>query len=150
MLSRKKVPLAVAVAWIAVCLAIAVGGCTIKLIADYDEQTDQSITELQRKFETFFVNLESQIGTDAARYSNHSDFYKAIRVDISAIKLRASAIPQNDITIEQVTLLEENIKLLEEFHKEGIAAIEILEIPRKDFNTALTNILKLELAKKRG
>ncbi|MEH6640579.1 MULTISPECIES: hypothetical protein [Halomonadaceae] len=134
--------------WFACWLALS--GCTVKLIADYDPKTDEAITQLQRKFETFFVNLESQIGTEEASYDNHLEFYKEVKVDVSAIKLRASAIPKNEITLQQVSLLEENIGLLEEVHKEGVADVEVVKVPRDDFNTALSNILKLELAKRRG
>ena len=144
----RKMPNVVILIWLGFCLALS--GCTVKLIADYDPKTDEAITQLQRKFETFFVNLESQVGTEKANYDNHLDFYKEIKVDVSAIKLRASAIPENEITLNQVALLEENIGLLEEFHKDGITDVAGIEVPRDDFNTALSNILKLELAKRRG
>jgi hypothetical protein len=126
------------------------GGCTVKLISDYDEQTDKALTALQRKMETFFVDLEDKIGTEEADYRYYEDFYDEVKVDISAIRLRASALPKNEITLKQVTLLEENIQLLEEVHKEGIVAVEVIQPIRDDFNTALSNILRLELAKKRG
>ena len=145
----KDMALAKAAVWLPFC-GIFLLGCTVKLISDYDEKTDKSITELQRQLETFFVNLESLIGTEQAKYENHRDFYKEARVDISAIKLRASALPKNEFTLNQVDLLEKNIGLLEEIHKEGIEAIEVVQFIRDDFNTALSNILKLELAKKRG
>ena len=60
---------------------ISLSGCvTVNLISDYDEATDKAVTAVQRKFETFFVELESQIGTDAAAYKNHTSFYKEIEV----------------------------------------------------------------------
>ena len=133
----------------AIFCVILLTGC-VKFIATYDPKTDAAVTELQRKFETFFVELESQVGTDEASYKNHIEFYKEVKVDISAIKMRASAIPQNEITLRQVSLLEENFKHLEETHRDGILDIEVVKVPRDDFNTALSNILKLELAKKRG
>ena len=126
-------------------------GCTkIQLIASYDEETDTAITQLQRKFETFFVELEDDVGTQKAAYENHNQFYKTLRVDISAIKLRVAAQPRNEITLEQVELLEDNVDLLIQLHRGGIDSIELVDIARGNFNTALTNILKLELAKKRG
>ena len=143
-----KAPHWLVLTWLACWLVLS--GCTVKLIADYDQKTDEAITQLQRKFETFFLNLESKVGTNEASYDNHLQFYKEIKVDVSAIKLRASAIPKNEITLNQVSLLEENIGLLEEVHKEGIVDIDVVKVPRDDFNTALTNILKLELAKRRG
>ena len=135
---------------IMILLSFVLAGCTIRLIADYDEATDIAVTELQRKIETFFVELESNIGLDAATYENNIDFYKGIKVDVSAIELRAAALPKNKITQEQIVLLKKNVASLEEIHKEGIASIEVVEVIRKDFNTALANILRLELTKKRG
>lgn len=134
--------------WLACCL-ILLSGCAVKLIADYDPKTDEAVTQLQRRIETFFVDLESQVGSEEAEYLHHVQFYKDIRIDVSALKLRASAMPRNEITLRQIALLEENIALLEETHKEGIADIEVVKVPRDDFNTALSNILKLELAKRR-
>ena len=134
-----------------VFIFLAISGCvTVKLISDYDEATDKAITSVQRKFETFFVELESQVGTDDAAFENHSNFYKEIEVDISAIQLRVDALPNNNITSKQITLLRENIELLKGFHEEGITVVEAIEPARNSFNTALSSILKLELAKRRG
>jgi hypothetical protein len=129
---------------------LILSSCTIKLIANYDEQTDQAVTELQRKLETFFVKLERQVGTSDADYVNYQAFYDGVKVDISAIKLRVKAIPKNEITLKQIELLEDNLATLEELHQEGITDIQVVAVVRDDFNTALTSILSLELAKKRG
>jgi hypothetical protein len=142
--------LAKALLWLMLLSASLLGACTVKLISDYDPQTDQALTALQRKMETFFVDLEDKIGTEQAEYRYFEDFYDEVRVDISAIRLRASALPKNEITLEQVVRLEENIGLLEEVHEEGIGSVEVVQVIREDFNTALSNILRLELAKKRG
>jgi hypothetical protein len=145
---ERLTPAAIMAMWLACCLAL-LSGCAVKLIADYDPKTDEAVTQLHHKFESFFVDLESQVGSEEAEYRHHVRFYKDIRVDVSALKLRASAIPMNEITLKQIAFLEENIALLEEIHKEGIADIEVVQVPRDDFNTALSNILKLELAKRR-
>ena len=131
-----------------ICLFSLSGCATVNLISDYDEATDKAVTSVQRKFETFFVELESQIGTDAAAYENHTSFYKEIEVDISAIQLRVDALPKNSITSKQVKLLSGHIDDLKDIHKEGIFAVEVIEPIRASFNTALTSILRLELAKK--
>lgn len=135
---------------ILILVSIMIYGCSVKLIADYDEATDKAVTELQRKMETFFIDLESKVGTDAAKYEEYVDFYKEVKVDISAIELRASALPKNDITLQQIKLLKDNLSKLEQLHKTGITHMALVLEPRRDFNTALSEILKLELAKKRG
>ena len=136
-------------------LSLGAAGCTVKWIADYDETVDKSVTALQRKLTTFFVDLESKLGTPEEAHANYVDTYKDIRVDISALELRVNAIPKNKITRGQIKLLKQNILKLENLHKTGLGqGIEgkkmVLMIIQNDFNTALAAILKLELAKKRG
>ncbi|MGB5325681.1 MAG: hypothetical protein WBN40_09695 [Pseudomonadales bacterium] len=133
-----------------VLLLLAQAGCTIKLVASYDAETDRAVTALQRKLETFFIALEVQFGSPQADYGEHAAFYREVKVDISALKLRARALPKNELTLKQVELLDENLALLESVHREGINAIEVVQVVRDDFNTALANILQLELAKRRG
>lgn len=131
-------------------MVLGVGCASIKLISDYDKKTDEAITVLQRKFETFFVEIEGRVGSDEALYVNSTEFYQQIKIDISAIQLRARALPENEITEKQISILRENVLILEEFHKEGIRSTEAIQPARDDFNRALSNILKLELAKMRG
>jgi len=127
-----------------------VTGCTIKLISSYDEKTDIAVTDLHKKVETFFLTLESQEGLPECTFENHTEFYKDAKISVSAIEVRARAIPDNDITVKQIVLLKENIEMLEQLHKLGCLTKEQIEPLRINFNSGFTAILKLELAKKRG
>lgn len=129
-------------------LLLAQAGCAVNFIADYDPQTDRAISSLQRKLEDFFLTLDRQLGSDAVNFGNHADFYREVRVDISALQLRVAATPNNDLAQRQASLLERNIELLEQVHREGIASMEVVQAIRDDFNTALGNMLRLELAKR--
>ena len=128
----------------------AVWGCTIQLVSNYDERTDQAVTALQKKIETFFVTVDSQVGLPECTYERHVSFYQDVKVDISAIQMRVNAIPQNEITSEQVGLLESSLDNLESLHKLGCLSGNQVENLQSSFNSLLTAILKLELAKKRG
>lgn len=142
-------------------ILFVVSGCAVKLIASYDETTDKNVTALQRKFETFLTDLESKDGLPECSYEKNSDFYSASKVDLSAIKVRAEAIPSNEITVEQISLLNINLGHLESLHKlkdkkskssgqlKCISSDEITPL-RNAFNSSFTAILKLEIAKKRG
>ncbi len=130
------------------CISLA--GCNVKLVSSYDEKTDQAVTTLQRKIETFFVQIESQVGLPECEYDNHIGFYQETKVSISAIEMRARAIPQNDITVQQVQLLKSSLESLEKLHKLGCLSGGQVTNLQSNFNTHLTAILKLELAKKRG
>lgn len=141
--------------WLAFLIALAASGCTVKLIADYDESTDKSVTALQRKLATFFVDVESKIAKPEGAHDKYVETYKELRVDISALELRVNALPKNTITQQQIALLKANLTSLELLHKAGFGQGEAgaraaLGAAQKDFDTALAAILKLELAKKRG
>lgn len=134
----------------------ALSGCTLKLISSYDEETDKSVTALQRKVETFLVRLEGLDGSPECAYDHHKAFYAGARVEVSAIQVRAAAMPENDITTQQVKLLSESLGTLEKIHKGKLRkgrncfSVEEIQPLRENFNASFTAILKLELAKKRG
>jgi len=133
-----------------VLMLLALTGCvSVKLIADYDSQTDQSVTEVQQKTEEFLVKMERMIGKTEAAYENNVQFYDEMKVKLSGIQVRANAIPKNDVTIEMLKLLSQNMDDFESLHKKGLKTNDIFPI-RTAMNVGCTAILRLELAKKRG
>ena len=137
---------------VSVCLAVtlALSGCTVKLVSGYDETTDRAVTDLQRKTEAHLVTLESVEGLPECTYENHKQFYDEAKVDISAITVRAAAIPKNDITTQESQLLASQLDNLEKLHKIACLSKDQITLVRTHFNTSFTAILKLELAKRRG
>lgn len=135
---------------VSLALLIALSGCSIKLISSYDEKTDNAVTQLQKDIETFFVTIDSQAGLPECKYENHTNFYQDSKVAISAIEVRARAIGKNEITVEQVGLLKDSLSSLEKLHKLGCFTTGQVENLRNSFNSSITAVLKLELAKKRG
>lgn len=131
-------------------LALALNGCvSIKMVGEYDEQTDVAVTQIQRKMEQFLTGLERNIGRESASYDNNTKFYDDIMADVSAARVRVAAIPENDYINQQLGFLRLNIINLENTHKVGITRDDIPLI-RTTFNNSCTSILRLELAKKRG
>lgn len=130
-------------------IALIVSGCTVKLISSYDETTDKAITALHKKTEMHLVGLEVIEDLPECKYENQKKFYEEAKVDVSAIVVRAAAIPKNEITVDQTTLLSKSLENLENLHK--IACLSKKEIAplRMQFNTIFTAILKLEIAKRR-
>lgn len=135
------------------CLAVAtLAGCTsIKLVGDYDEQTDKGITALQRDTEAFLVKLESVPGTKLDEYEKTKAFYGEAKVAISSLRIRADATERNSLTVRMLDSLQRNLNRFESDHasKEGISKRE-LPLYRGGFNSQFTAILTYELAKKRG
>lgn len=137
---------------VAVCLAttIVLSGCTVKLISSYDETTDRTVSALQRKTEAHLVTLEAVEGLPECTYDHHKPFYDEAKVDISAITIRAAAIPKNEITTKETILLSSNLENFEKLHKIACLSKDQIALLRSHFNSSYTAILKLELAKHRG
>lgn len=138
------------VLFVTLAMLFVLSGCSVRLISSYDEKIDNSVTQLQKDFETFFVIVESQEGLPECEYKNHMKFYQDSKVAISAIEVRAKATPKNDITVKQVELLKDSLDKLETLHKLGCFTPGQVENLRTSFNTSITAILMLELEKKRG
>jgi hypothetical protein len=134
----------------ALSFAIGTSGCTVKLVADYDETTDKAVTALQMNVEAFLVNLERNFGTPEAAYEHHTEFYDQTKVQLSAIRTRAAARPKNEETVQQLDLLASSLASLEDLHELGFEDVAEFEPLRNAFQTSFTAILALELAKKRG
>lgn len=131
-------------------LFLAAAGCTVRLIADYDEQTDQAVMALQEEIESFLVNQERVFGTPEAEYARWTDAYDRFRVAIRSLRVRSEARPQNEITVQHLVLLEESLDNLERLHELGFESREEFTPLRDAFHRSFTAILKLELAKRRG
>lgn len=132
---------------------ILLTACNVKWVSQYDAQTDQAVTQLHRKMETFLTTLEQQQVPDCLA-SEHASFYQQSLVDVRALKIRAKAIPNNDLTLEQLTMLEENLTLMHKVHKlqdssNTCLAPGVIAFNRSNLESIFTAILKFELAKKR-
>ncbi len=131
------------------CLLILCA-CNIQLISHYDETTDKAVTVLQKKMEAHLLSLEAKAGLPECMYAFFQPTYQDLKVDASAIAVRAAAIPKNEITAEQALLLGKNIETLEQLHQLACVSKEQIAPLRIQFNSGFTAILKLELAKRRG
>lgn len=129
---------------------LLLSGCTLKLISSYDEKTDNAITALQKEMTQFFLTVESQAGLPECKYSNHTQFYQQAKIALSAISVRVQAIEANELTIEQVELLQDSLISLEQLHQLGCFTTDQVTNLRNNFDSSITAILKLELAKKRS
>ena len=132
---------------------LIVSGCSVKLISDYDEVIDKSVTELQKKVEAFLIKMEGAAGTGEGEYINNRSFYNEARVEISAMRLRAEAIPENKITVQHINEIEkniENLRLLHERRGQKGLTKDLTEPVRAIINTQFKAMLTLEFAKKRG
>ncbi|HEY1606814.1 MAG TPA: hypothetical protein VGF77_14575 [Allosphingosinicella sp.] len=133
--------------------SLALSGC-VTLVSNYDEKIDDMATGLQREIGMEIETLGSQDKPDCL-YPNHIAFYRAARVDVSALAVRASAHELNSQTIQQIEDLKGALDDLEKLHQIATRADrcmrpeEFSDIQR-GFDQISGAIIRLELAKKRG
>lgn len=124
-------------------------GCfSVKLVSDYDEQTDTEVTELYRGIMDYMTGLQTRPQVTGKDSIARADDYNQVSLDIGVLKLRASAKDKNEQQIQQVELLADSWKKIGELQKLNLPA-QAIENARSGMETTLTAILKLEEAKKR-
>lgn len=117
----------------ALFLALALPACTVRLTSPYDAETDHAVTVLHRRVETLLTHIERTAGTPAGAFPVHAATYDSVRVDLRALRLRASARPQNELQDQQLATTIEGL---------GVLAVEgainaTLAVVRDTVNTAV-------------
>lgn len=122
----------------------------VRLISEYDEITDRTITVLQEQVTTYFVSLERNIGTDQALYKHYTDDFDKMKVNLSILEIRAASFEKNEIMQQSVVELKSMIDNLEKLHMLGFKSYEQVAPLRQPFNATFTALTKLLIALKRG
>lgn len=130
-----------------VALMTAASCTTVRFVADYDKRTDDEITALQKKTDTFLNTMERTADSPEGAYERHAHLYDAMRADVNVLIVRSEALAMNYLTTAQLMLLQETLASLEEQHKKGLKKIMIGPV-RQGLNAHYSAILKLEVAKK--
>ena len=140
--------------WVTICCLILLGGCTARLVADYDPVIDKSLIDLSIKTENYFNRLQENFGTDKADFASHRRFYDEFEVEVNTLIVRARIHPRNEITIEQLELLRESMAGFEELHRQDLgtmerdAALATIGVARSTIKQHFEAIWKLEFEKK--
>lgn len=153
--TRTRAPrLLLALALVALAV-LAAGGCTVRLISDYDETIDRSASELQKEMDAFLTDMEIGEG-ESVMYGVNRGFYPYYATEVRAVLVRAQAHPKNEQSVAQYELMLDSLKELEEAHRgdegvesEGALPVEAIPVFRDLFNQAWSAIIRLEVAKKR-
>ena len=144
-----------ALALLAVLCALALGGCTVRMVSDYDETIDLTATQLQKDMDAFLTQMEYDSG-DAVTYGANRQFYAMYATEIRSLLIRAQAHPKNEISLIQYGLMLDSLGELEASHRgeeeeedAGMLPVEAIPTYRDLFNQSWGAIIKLEVAKKR-
>lgn len=142
--------------WAACALALLMlSGCQpLQLVSDYDEFTDQTVAQLQRRVETLLTTLERVQEMPACSYSQHEDAYLAMAVDLNLLIARNKTRPRNDLTNQQLVLLKDSLEAMEQMHREEgsdqCLSPQNIALLRSGLEIGFNAIVTLEGAKKRG
>lgn len=131
-----------------IVLVIAIQGCfSVKLVSEYDEQTDRAITDLYRAIVVYMADLQNRTQVGGADSLARAARYDNIRVDIEVLKFRVSTKDKNQQQIQQVEVLTDSWGKIDQLQKLNPPR-EAIENAQSGLETTLTAILKLEEAKK--
>lgn len=149
-----------------VLFTFSLAGCaSFRLVSDYDEVTDKSLTTIQQRTDDFVSLLSKLLGSSNAAFEKHKDFYDDIDRQLRGLEFRVDSIPKNRSTIELVKKIRavilgegkcsEEGSSLRDLHclpdnKDKGPSRKSLEINRRNINAAISAALSLELAKKQG
>lgn len=128
-----------------ICFSLFASGCAVKLVSDYDEITDQSISNINSHISSY---LYEPTTPEFGITDDGMEFYKSVRQEIRNLKFRAKSIPNNEITLKQLDILEDQIDLFEIRDADGYLPEENI-LFASYFEQTCGAILKFEIAKKR-
>lgn len=132
--------------WIFSFLLIsALSGCAfkVKLVGEYDEIIDKSVTELQKQTATFFSKLKTTLPPDNS-YEANKEFYDDVQGKLSVLILRSEVIEEglkkNPLT-KNFKDLQLQYQELSEQHKQNPPK-KYFESAEKAFNQSFRAILE--------
>lgn len=91
-------------------LLLLLSGCgTIRLVANYDENLDKGLTDLQKKVEVILTKIERNPSNPSSTYEPKD--YEQLRENLNVLRTRAAAWDKNEVTVRM--LYELGYQLLE-------------------------------------
>jgi hypothetical protein len=86
-------------------IGLTLGGCTIKLVADYDSTTFEEIIKVGKKVDRFYGDLLETPSSDR-HYDKYADKYVEIETDLRSLYMRNKVRALNDEStrISEITL----------------------------------------------
>lgn len=128
-------------------VALALAGCQIRLVADYDQPTYEEILKLSKKVDQFYGNLLERAEEQRA-YAQYSAQYVDIESDLRALVTRNQSRPLNkESTKISETILELWQKYKAAHQKTNGYKTALADLDRKRFHRLFTAAASAEIAK---
>nr|CAA6824047.1 MAG: Unknown protein [uncultured Thiotrichaceae bacterium] len=124
-------------------------GCTVSLMSQYDEKTDERIELFGESANDLLFQLEElNAQKPECSYKNHTDSYRSLKVQLQTIQMHEQAKPKNTHTQKQVEALQNRVDQLITIHKKKCLPAAFISITQSQINDMLGHILKLERSKR--
>lgn len=128
-------------------LTLLLSGCTIRLVADYDAETEKAIFETAKKVDLFYVQL-LDTPEDQRQYAAFADSYMTIEADLDSLLLRNKVRPKNEDSIEIVsTTLDLWVKYKNRHQQTNTYTTGNAELDRDKFDRLFSYMARAEKAK---
>ena len=135
-------------------LALAVAGCQVHLVSNYDEATDTLARNLQSKIDRQFQTwIRMPPGSPGLKYDDKAnrDFYAEVSAELSVLEGRARAQPSNQTTVAMIETIRDSMDKIEAFHKQTqTISAPALSSVQAQIDFQFQRPIAFELAKKRG
>ena len=140
--------------------ALAGGLCGCVAVPSYDAKTDQMLTQLQTDTDTLIANLSENWDPSTAAgkpcaYSANVKAFGALRVELSLITTRASALYNNGATVATLAHVNQAYADWETAHQHAETGEPshciipaLLPTEQRALDSAVGALMKLELVKK--
>jgi hypothetical protein len=115
------------------------------LISQYDQEIDQGVTAFQKKMDLFLIQKQR----NPAQPINQ-DLYDGVQVDLTVLHTRAASVPKNVETTRMIENVIAQVDTVEAHDRAGKSGSVFYQFAQSTIDQDCGNILKLELAKKRG
>lgn len=135
----------------AAAVLFLLSACAVKMVSDYDSRTEASVSTLRTQLTSLFFELaEERDEQSLCSYENHSDQYKAMRVELDVMAMRERSKAKNDKTIDMVEVFDTALKKLQKTHQRGCLKQFQIDQINQTLSKMLDSILRVEVAKLRG
>jgi len=129
-------------------LTVALSGCTVKFVADYDAKTEEQMFAAAKRVDTFYGKL-LEVQEDKREYSMFSGDYIAIEADLNSLVLRNKVRELNEDSIKiSETILKLWIKYKEKHKKKRLYPTGTAKLDRDRFERLFSYAARAEGAKK--
>jgi len=94
---------------------LLITGCTIRIIAPYDEVADKKVSDLQEKMVVKFKEWERKVPAFAA----DTAFYDHSEAVLEILIARNQSIEKSDVLVQMLQKVQSSVALIKEEHRKG-------------------------------